>query len=79
MISERLTGEELDRQDELSVEEVLASAEAWLTRWASHVGGCRGGGFCTCGLTAIRFEVASARSLRHGARPTSTRREGTND
>ena len=42
------------------MEEALRSAAAWLDRWAVHVGACAGGDRCTCGLTAIRSEVASA-------------------
>lgn len=38
----------------------LESAEAWLERWAVHVGRCEGGLRCTCGLTAIRYDVSAA-------------------
>ena len=41
-------------------------AEAWLNRWAVHVGGCNGGGLCECGLTAIRAEVAAATAILRG-------------
>lgn len=44
----------------MSEREALESAAAWLGRWASHVGPCRGGNECTCGLTAIRAEVEIA-------------------
>jgi len=40
--------------------EALQSAEAWLNRWAKHVGTCRGYDLCTCGLTAIRAEASKA-------------------
>ena len=43
-------------------EEALATAEAWLDRWAAHVGSCAGGDRCTCGLTAVLAEVRSALS-----------------
>lgn len=35
----------------------LKSANAWLERWASHVGNCAGGESCSCGLSAVRFEA----------------------
>jgi hypothetical protein len=38
----------------------LSGAEAWLDRWAQHVGVCRGGDLCTCGMSAIRFEARAA-------------------
>ena len=49
-------------------EELVAaarSAVAWLGRWALHVGNCRGGGLCQCGLTAILndLEIALADRL----------------
>lgn len=34
------------------------SAKAWLDNWAQHVGTCPDGQVCTCGLDAIRNEVA---------------------
>lgn len=40
--------------------EAAKGAEAWLDRWASHVGNCRGGNVCTCGLTAIHAELRCA-------------------
>ena len=42
------------------MEEALKAADAWLERWASHVGACRGGGLCECGLTAIQYETRGA-------------------
>lgn len=50
----------------------LEAAAAWLERWAAHVGNCRGGAECTCGLTAIRRDV-QARCLSR-ASPTETER-----
>lgn len=43
----------------------LESAEAWLERWAVHVGRCEGGHSCTCGLTAAQYEGSAA--LAHPA------------
>jgi hypothetical protein len=37
-----------------------ASALSWLERWAVHVGNCRGGDSCTCGLVAIRHELSTS-------------------
>lgn len=42
------------------MEEALRAADAWLECWASHVGACRGGGLCECGLTAIQYETRGA-------------------
>lgn len=42
------------------VVEALTSAAAWLDRWAVHVGFCRGGDCCECGLTAVRSEASLA-------------------
>lgn len=39
--------------------EGLAGPNAWLERWASHVGGCNGGSLCQCGLTLARLESAT--------------------
>lgn len=36
------------------------SAKAWLDNWAQHVGTCPDGQVCTCGLDAIRNELAIA-------------------
>lgn len=43
-----------------ALEAALQTSEAWLNRWAAHVGKCRGGGHCECGLTAARFEAEAA-------------------
>ena len=40
--------------------EALEGAESWLDRWATHVGNCAGGEFCTCGLTFVRYETSAA-------------------
>ena len=40
--------------------DALKAADAWLERWAVHVGNCRGGELCECGLTRIRYEIALA-------------------
>lgn len=36
----------------------LRTAEAWLSRWAEHVGNCPGYQSCTCGLAAATHETA---------------------
>lgn len=36
------------------------SAMSWLNSWAQHVGTCPDGQVCTCGLDAIRQELAVA-------------------
>ena len=38
--------------------EALEGAESWLDRWATHVGNCAGVGFCTCGLSLVRYETS---------------------
>lgn len=38
----------------------LRGVEAWLDRWATHVGRCRGGYACTCGLERARHDVRAA-------------------
>lgn len=38
----------------------LKSVGAWLKRWAAHVGGCKGGSLCECGLTRMKYEVSAA-------------------
>lgn len=47
-------------QDELakSLTPAAESALSWLERWGAHVGDCQGADKCTCGLTAIRNELA---------------------
>ena len=53
-----IQGEAADEIDRLR--EGLEIAEAWLRRWAVHVGQCEGGDRCTCGLTRIRYDAAIA-------------------
>lgn len=43
-----------------AIAQAVLSADAWLDRWAVHVGRCEGGPRCTCGLTAIRNETLLA-------------------
>lgn len=40
--------------------EGLQSAEAWLDRWARHVGNCAQGPHCTCGLVRVQYDVQQA-------------------
>lgn len=44
--------------------EGISTAGAWLNRWASHVGECKGGDHCSCGLTyalnEARYAMAQA-------------------
>ena len=40
--------------------EALKTAEAWLDRWARHIGDCPGIDDCTCGLTRVRYEATTA-------------------
>ena len=40
--------------------ELISGPAAWLDSWAQHVGNCKGGYICTCGLTAARTEAAAA-------------------
>jgi len=46
--------------EDVSVTGALRTAQAWLARWAVHVGGCRGGNLCTCGLTRAQWEAEAA-------------------
>lgn len=48
----------MDEETELKA--AAESALSWLERWAAHVGNCEGGDRCTCGLVAIRHELAVA-------------------
>lgn len=48
---------ELDR-----VRGALSGPAAWLERWASHVGSCKGGDQCMCGLTLAQTEARQALS-----------------
>ena len=40
--------------------EALKTADAWLDRWARHIGDCPGIDGCTCGLTRVRYEARAA-------------------
>ena len=42
------------------LEDLLAGPAAWLDSWAQHVGNCKGGYVCTCGLTLARTEARAA-------------------
>lgn len=48
------------RAAEGAVVEALRPVTAWLYSWGQHVGSCRGGSFCTCGLTAMREQGSVA-------------------
>ena len=49
--------------EDVAWREKLKGPAAWLNRWAAHVGGCRGGQVCTCGLTMAQFEIEQALAL----------------
>ena len=51
----RALDEALERQ-----RETFSGPAAWLDSWAQHVGNCKGGYVCTCGLTLARTEAAAA-------------------
>jgi hypothetical protein len=38
----------------------IAGPNAWLANWAQHVGNCKGGYKCECGLVAARHDLARA-------------------
>jgi len=40
--------------------EAFSGPEAWLDRWAQHVGNCGGDYACTCGLSLARAEARAA-------------------
>ena len=40
--------------------ELIAGPVAWLDSWAKHVGDCKGGYNCTCGLVLARQEALGA-------------------
>lgn len=46
----------LDREAS-QLRDAAKTAEAWLERWAAHVGNCPAGGMCSCGLEAARHEL----------------------
>lgn len=43
--------------------DVLSAAYSWIDTWAYHVPNCKGGNECTCGRTAILFELAAAKEI----------------
>jgi hypothetical protein len=47
----------------VGLREKVEGPASWLNRWAAHVGGCRGGDVCTCGLTMARFEIDQCLAL----------------
>jgi hypothetical protein len=48
------------RRDALEeAEEARLAAAAWIETWTRHVGNCKGGLECTCGRTAILFELSA--------------------
>lgn len=47
-------------EEETELQMAAASALTWMERWAVHVGNCEGGNACTCGLVAVRHELALA-------------------
>ena len=55
--TDRRSEMEKSGEDMEEMMQALKTADAWLERWAQHVGSCRGGSYCTCGLTRVRYEV----------------------
>lgn len=49
--------------------EALRSCEAWIDRWTSHVGNCKGGNECSCGRSAISHEARAAIAKATEPRP----------
>lgn len=50
--------------DHEKLRDAAESALAWLERWAMHVGKCSADENCTCGLVAVRHELALALQLQ---------------
>ena len=46
-------------------DEALRFAHSWLGYWATHIGNCRGGQVCTCGLTRVRYDARAALEARN--------------
>lgn len=46
-------------------DEALRFAHSWLGYWATHIGNCRGGQVCTCGLTRVRYDARAALDARN--------------
>ena len=47
-------------EENARLKEAFFGPAAWLDRWAQHVGNCKGGDVCTCGLTFVRTEAHAA-------------------
>ena len=47
--------------------EALKTADAWLDRWARHIGDCPGIDGCECGLTRARYEAETTLASIEGA------------
>jgi hypothetical protein len=47
-------------EENARLREAFSGPSAWLDSWAQHVGNCKGGYVCTCGLTLARTEAAAA-------------------
>jgi hypothetical protein len=47
-------------EESARLKEAFFGPAAWLDRWAQHVGNCKGGDVCTCGLTFVRTEARAA-------------------
>lgn len=47
--------------------EALKTTNAWLDRWARHIGDCPGIDDCTCGLTRVRYEAETTLASIEGA------------
>jgi hypothetical protein len=53
------------RRDALEeAEEARLGAAAWIETWTQHVGNCKGGLECTCGRTAILFELSAMKDMQ---------------
>lgn len=46
--------------------EALKTTNAWLDRWARHIGDCPGIDDCTCGLTRVRYEAETTLASMEG-------------
>lgn len=51
--------------------EALGIGESWLDRWAQHVGSCKGGDICTCGLTRVKYDLRAAIAAAEQSSPAS--------
>lgn len=48
------------RKQNAELVETLKATYSWISMWANHQGNCEGGTKCTCGKTAILFDVKDA-------------------